>query len=84
MFTGVSWPRIRANAKLQIMSKVEQLEQQIQSLSAQELAEFRDWFSEFDWAVWDRKLERDAASGKLDKFAERALKDYTSGKTTPL
>jgi hypothetical protein len=66
------------------MSKVEQLEQQIQSLSAQELAELRNWFGEFDWAVWDRKLERDAATGKLDKLAERALKDHAAGKTTPL
>jgi hypothetical protein len=66
------------------MSKVEQLEQQIQSLSARELAELRDWFSEFDWVVWDRKPERDAGSGKLDKLAERVIKDYTSGKTIPL
>jgi hypothetical protein len=66
------------------MSKVEQLEQQIQSLSAQELAEFRDWFREFDWVVWDRELERDAASGKLDRLAEKALQDYASGKTTSL
>jgi len=66
------------------MSKVEQLEQQIRSLSEQELAEFRAWFQEFDWAMWDRQLARDVSNGKLDKLAEKALRDYKSGKTTPL
>ena len=66
------------------MSKIEQLKQQIQSLSEKELAEFRAWFQEFDWAMWDRKLERDVASGKLDKLAEKALRDHAAGKTTPL
>lgn len=66
------------------MSKVEQLEQQIQTLSEQELAEFRAWFQEFDWAMWDRQFENDVAMGKLDELAEKALRDHTSGNTTPL
>ena len=66
------------------MSEVEQLEQQIRSLSEQELAEFRAWFEEFDWAMWDRQLARDVSNGKLDQLAEKALRDYKSGKTTPL
>lgn len=66
------------------MSKVERLEQQIQTLSEQELAEFRAWFQEFDWAMRDRQFENGAAMGKLDELAEKALRDHTSGKTTPL
>ncbi len=66
------------------MSKVEQLEQQIQTLSPEELAQFRAWFAEFDWEMWDRQLERDVASGKLDALAEKALRDHASGKSTPL
>jgi len=66
------------------MSKVEQLERQIRSLSERELAEFRAWFQEFDWAMWDRQLERDIANGKLDELAEKALRDHASGKTTSL
>ena len=66
------------------MSKVEQLEQQIQTLSPEELAQFRAWFAEFDWEMWDRQLERDVASGKLDELAEKALRDHASGKSTPL
>jgi hypothetical protein len=66
------------------MSKVEQLEQQVQSLSDEELAQFRAWFHEFDWAMWDRQFERDIVAGRLDALGEKALRDHASGKTTPL
>ena len=66
------------------MSKVEKIEQQIKDLSPKELAELRTWFVEFDWAVWDRQLERDVAGGKLDALGEKALRDHAAGKTKPL
>jgi len=66
------------------MSKVESIEQQIKALSAEELAQLRAWFLEFDWALWDRQLERDVAAGKLEALAEKALRDHTAGKTTSL
>ena len=66
------------------MGKVEQLEQQIQALSPEELARFREWFLEFDWAAWDRQLERDVKAGKLDGLAQKALQEHAAGKTKPL
>lgn len=66
------------------MSKVESIEQQIKALSAEEVAQLRAWFLDFDWALWDQQLERDAAAGKLDALAEKALRDHADGKTTPL
>ena len=66
------------------MSRIEDIEQQVQALSPEELAQFRAWFPEFDWAVWDRRLERDVRAGKLDVLAERALREHGSGQTTPL
>ena len=66
------------------MSKVESIEQQIKALSPEELAQLRAWFDEFDWGLWDRQLERDAAAGKLDALAEKALRDHAAGKTTRL
>lgn len=66
------------------MSKVNDLERQVQSLSADELAAFRQWFAEFDADVWDRQLEADAKSGKLDSLAERARLAHASGKSTKL
>jgi hypothetical protein len=66
------------------MGKVEKLEQEVQALSPAELAEFRTWFLEYDWAAWDRQLERDVQAGRLDDLAEKALRDHAAGKTTPL
>ena len=66
------------------MSKVESIEQQIKALSPEELAQFRAWFLEFDWAVWDEQIARDVAGGKLDALAETALRDHAAGKSTPL
>jgi hypothetical protein len=64
------------------MSKVESLEKRISALSAEELAEFRQWFAEFDAAAWDSQIERDVKAGKLDELADEALRDHAAGKST--
>jgi hypothetical protein len=66
------------------MGNVEKIEQAVQALSPAELAAFRAWFLEYDWAAWDRQLERDVQAGKLDDLAEKAVRDHAAGKTTPL
>ena len=66
------------------MGDIEKVERQIEALSAEELAQFRAWFVEFDWAAWDRQLEADIRAGKLDQFIEKARDDHAKGKTTPL
>jgi hypothetical protein len=66
------------------MGNVEKIEREVQALSPDELAEFRVWFLEYDWAAWDRQLERDVQAGRLDDLADKALRDHAAGKTTPL
>lgn len=66
------------------MGNVENIERQIKQLSAAELAEFRLWFAEFDAELWDRQLESDVLSGKLDALASEALRAHAAGKTTKL
>ena len=66
------------------MGKIEKIEQEVQALSPDELAQFRAWFLEYDWATWDRQIERDAQAGRLDDLAAKALRDHSAGKTTPL
>lgn len=66
------------------MSRIEDIEQQVEALSPEELVQFRAWFLAFDWAAWDRQLERDVHAGKLDAPAEQALRERGSGQTTPL
>jgi hypothetical protein len=64
------------------MSKVEAIEKRVSGLSAEELAEFRQWFAEFDAAAWDRQIERDVKAGKLDELADQALRQHAAGKST--
>ena len=66
------------------MGKVEKIEQDVEALSPQELAQFRAWFLKYDWAIWDHQIERDAEAGRLDDLAAKALRDHKAGKTTPL
>ncbi|MBL0171911.1 MAG: hypothetical protein IPP90_14555 [Gemmatimonadaceae bacterium] len=66
------------------MTKVEQLEHESQKLSAGELANFRDWFAEFDAAVWDQQIDADASNGNLDRLADAALADHVAGRSRKL
>ena len=66
------------------MGKVERIEQEIQALSPDELAQLRAWFLEYDWVAWDRQIERDVQAGRLDELADKALRDHAADKTTPL
>jgi hypothetical protein len=66
------------------MSKVEAIEEQIEKLSPDELAAFRRWYASFDAEAWDRQFEADVKVGKLDAFAEKALRAHTSGQSKPL
>jgi hypothetical protein len=63
------------------MTQVEMLEQNVKQLSPGELAVFRSWFLEFDVAAWDRQIETDSESGKLDKLAQNAIEEHKAGKT---
>jgi hypothetical protein len=65
------------------MTRLEELELAIESLPENEYSQFRRWFLERDWERWDREIEADSTSGKLDFLvkeaqdakAKRTLKD---------
>jgi hypothetical protein len=57
---------------------IEKLELLIKSFSFEELAQFREWFAEFDAQVWDSQIEADAAAGKLDRLIKESLADQTA------
>ncbi len=59
---------------------VEELEKAVAGLPPDKLAKFRAWFEAFDAELWDRQIEEDAKSGKLDKIAKEALEDVTAGR----
>jgi hypothetical protein len=65
------------------MRRLEDLKRQVQGLSPEELAEFRTWFLEWDWATWDEQLERDVRDGRLDRMADKAVRDHASRDARP-
>jgi hypothetical protein len=57
------------------MRNIKEIQNAITRLSAEDLARFRNWFDEFDSALFDAKIERDIWNGKLDAIAENALRN---------
>lgn len=66
------------------MTKVQLLEEEIKRLTQEEMAQLRDWLLGRDADQWDREIERDANSGKLDKAFEQSLADHRAGKSREL
>jgi hypothetical protein len=66
------------------MATVKELEKAVTDLPSDKLAEFRTWFESFDAGQWDKQFEEDVKSGKLNRVAEKAIKDYSKGKAKPL
>lgn len=66
------------------MGNIEDLEARVRALSPEEFATFREWVAQFDAEVWDRQIETDVAAGRLDRVAERALREHAAGKSTEL
>lgn len=61
------------------MTTVEDIERAIEKLPGQDLAKLRDWFDAFEAERFDRRIEADAASGKLDALAQAALAEARKG-----
>lgn len=48
------------------MSSITKVQQAILSLPEANYLQLRHWFNELDWEKWDRQIEADSESGKLD------------------
>lgn len=66
------------------MSTIEAIEQAVQELAPDDLAEFRRWFAAFDATAWDAQIEADANGGKFDALAAEAMAEYCQGKAREL
>jgi hypothetical protein len=64
--------------------RVKEIEAAIAQLSPEELAQFADWFAEFQATAWDEQLEADTKAGKLDQLVREAKGDFARGKCKPL
>jgi hypothetical protein len=83
---GVSAIRSWNSRSLEVlrMTKLEELERAVASLTAEEYREFRRWFLERDWEQWDRQIEEDSKAGKLDFLVKEALEAKKQGKLEEL
>ena len=61
------------------MGSVNEIETAVSKLLA-----FRDWFSGFDAAAWDKQFEEDVAAGHLDALADEAIRDLREGRCRDL
>ena len=61
------------------MTKLEQIQSSIETLTPGEIAKLREWLAELDARLFDERIERDAKAGKLDKLAEQALAEHARG-----
>jgi hypothetical protein len=66
------------------MTKLEELERAVASLTAEEYREFPRWFLERDWEHWDQQIEEDSRAGKLDFLVGEALEAKKQGKLKEL
>jgi hypothetical protein len=66
------------------VSKVQEIEAAVSKLSRDELATFRNWFTEFDAADWDKQFGADVATGCLDDLADEAIRDFREGRCRDL
>ena len=66
------------------MSKVNKLKAAIKALPEEEYIQLRRWFSERDWEKWDRQIELDSESGRLDFLISESLDEKAKGKLKEL
>ena len=53
-------------------------------LGERQKGEFLDKLAEIDFDdEWDREIEADAKAGRLDRFAEEAIREHREGKSRP-
>ena len=60
-------------------SNIEAIKAAIEALPETDYAALRQWFNEKDWKNWDRQIEADSKSGKLDFLIAEAKKEKEQG-----
>jgi hypothetical protein len=56
----------------------------VMNLNKTELSELLDWLEEYQESLWDKQIEEDVQSGKLDSLIEKAKKEFREGKCRQL
>ena len=67
-----------------LMSTLQKIEQDIQTLPENQVAELQAWLDDYNASLWDRQIQKDAKSGKLDALMNQAKADFKAGKCREL
>jgi hypothetical protein len=63
---------------------VEELESAITKLPPAEFSRLAAWFAEYEAERWDRQIEDDQRSGRLDAVIQRVRDDIAAGRSKPM
>ena len=58
---------------------ITELEQAVTKLSEKELTRFYEWFEEYYAQIWDKQIEQDTKSGRLDNLLAEVDEEYNAG-----
>ncbi len=67
-------------SRVRTPGRLTEIETAVERLSEQEYGKFRRWFLERDWQAWDREIEADSASDKLDFLVQEARDAKRTGR----
>jgi len=63
---------------------VKEIETAIAQLPPAQVAELADWFVEFHANLWDKQIEQDVKTGRLQSLLDEARQDLESGRCESL
>ncbi|MDI6729180.1 MAG: hypothetical protein QMD44_09695 [Thermodesulfovibrionales bacterium] len=66
------------------MPKVDEIKATIETIEEEDYVQLRKWFSEKDWEKWDKQIEADSGTGKLDFLIKEAFDEKMRGKLKEL
>jgi len=75
VYLAHAFGRIKAKENFMTLATVTDIQIAIESLPRAEYQNLWQWFSEVAWEKWDKQIEADSNSGKLDFLIEEALNE---------
>ncbi|MEC4814961.1 MAG: hypothetical protein SAK29_17025 [Scytonema sp. PMC 1069.18] len=59
---------------------VAEIKEAVMKLSTEELTDLVKWLDKFSESLWDKQIEEDFESGKLDHLIKQARQEFREGK----
>jgi len=66
------------------MSTVVEIERVLRTLPVKDAWRIAGWLQRYLDEKWDAQIDGDIAAGRLEKLADKAMRDYKAGRTKPL